>query len=86
VAALISAIAALCIANAAAQDGKPRANQPKPDQTVERPFGGPPNRAPEVGKRCSAAAVTCAIAPRRLGSKCSCVGESGQKIEGLVVE
>lgn len=85
-ATLVSAIAVLCITNAAAQEAKPRAIQPEPGQTVERPFGGPPNRAPEVGRRCSAVAVTCAIAPRGIGSKCSCVGENGQNVEGLVVE
>jgi hypothetical protein len=81
IAAMLSSIAL-----AVAEDNKPRVIETKPRQIIERPFGTPPNRAPELGTRCVAATVTCEIEPRHVGDKCSCLAENGQNAQGLVVD
>jgi hypothetical protein len=60
-----------------AQETKPRTTEAsKPKQSVERPFGGPPNRKPEpLGKQCAAETITCpAEKPTKVGTDCWCPG------------
>jgi hypothetical protein len=73
---------------AAAQETKPRTTEvTKPKQSVERPFGGPPNRNPErLGKQCSAESVTCpAEKPAKVGTDCWCASDNGQKVQGHII-
>jgi hypothetical protein len=72
-----------------AQETKPRTTEVgKPKQSVERPFGGPPNRKPEpLGKQCAAEAVTCpAEKPSKIGIDCWCPGSTGQQVQGKIVK
>lgn len=61
--------------------------QTKPPSTVERPFGGPPNRTrPIYGTACTTGAVTCVLAnPREMGSRCACKAKGGRHLHGKVV-
>ena len=69
------------------EDPKPRSIQSSPAQTVERPFGGPPNRAPRrPGKRCETSSITCALDEvRSIGSDCVCVEADNTSVGGRVV-
>ena len=82
---LPSALAALGAAQAA---DEPRGMEGKPGQSVERPFGGPPNRTlGQVGKRCATPGRTCLMsAEDKVGSDCLCAGEDGQRVKGQVVQ
>ena len=82
------ALAAWSVA-ALAQETKPRTTEgAKPKQSVERPFGGPPNRKPEpLGKQCAAETITCpAEKPSKIGIDCSCPGATGQQVQGKIVK
>jgi hypothetical protein len=73
---------------AAAQETKPRTTEVgKPKQSVERPFGGPPNRNPQgLGKQCAAESVTCpAEKPTKVGTDCWCASDNGQKLQGRII-
>jgi hypothetical protein len=67
---------AIWAAPASSEENKPRTLQPKPSQTVERPFGNAPNRTPRRrGKKCVTPTVTCALGEARsVGSDCACAG------------
>ena len=82
---LPSAIAAFGAVQAA---DEPRGDAGRPGQTVERPFGGPPNRTlGKVGKRCATASRTCVMpAEDKVGADCLCPGENSQNIKGQVVQ
>jgi hypothetical protein len=82
---LPSAMAALGAAQAA---DEPRGDAGRPGQTVERPFGGPPNRTlGQVGKRCATPSKTCVMSDQdKVGADCLCPGEGGQKVKGQVVQ
>jgi hypothetical protein len=72
-----------------AQETKPRGTEVgKPKQSVERPFGGPPNRKPEpLGKQCAAETITCpAEKPSKIGIDCSCPDATGQQVQGKIVK
>jgi hypothetical protein len=72
-----------------AQETKPRTTEVgKPKQSVERPFGGPPNRKPEpLGKQCAAETLTCpAQKPSKIGIDCRCLGPTGQQVQGKIVK
>jgi hypothetical protein len=89
IAACLGLIAACALwsASAFSEDNKPRTLQPKPAQTVERPFGGPPNRVPlRLGKTCETPTVTCTLEEdRSVGSDCVCMEVNGPPVEGRVV-
>ena len=72
-------------ATATAQE-KPRVIEAAKPKSTERPFGGPPNRSPQgLGKKCATEATTCpAEKPAKVGAECSCPGENGKKIQGLI--
>lgn len=68
----------------ATEPSKPRNASPQ----VERPFGGPPNRAPAgTGRRCVNASITCELDVfRKLRSACSCHIKDGSIVMGKVAK
>jgi hypothetical protein len=78
---------AIWAAPASAEENKPRTLKPKPSQTVERPFGNPPNRTPRRrGKKCETPTVTCALSEARsIGSDCACAEAISPPAKGRVV-
>lgn len=82
---LPTAMAALGPAQAAEE---PRGMDGRPGQTVERPFGGPPNRTlGQVGKRCATPSKTCPLSEQeKVGADCLCPGDGEQKVRGKVVQ
>jgi transcriptional regulator with XRE-family HTH domain len=66
--------------------GLPRGDHLGPSRPSERPFGGPPNRSAQgLGKKSANEATTCpAEKPASVGTECSCPGENGKQIQGLI--
>jgi hypothetical protein len=66
-----------------ADEQKPRSV----DTQSERPFGGPPNRAPrDMSDRCVAGETTCILeTKRKLGTECNCGPEGSPQLRGRIV-
>lgn len=63
------------------------ASKPRGVETQERPFGGPPNRAPrDMSDKCVVGNTTCTLdTKRKVGSECTCNPTNRSPAQGRVV-
>jgi hypothetical protein len=85
---ILAVLSLICAAPSFAQTANPAPAQTRPaQQTVERPFGGPPNRTDALfGTTCATSKVTCVLAsPLPIGDSCACKAKGGSTAAGKVV-